>query len=110
MFGLGRIPGPTRQDPIEIKGGSGMTSRKQREQKRSDTAVLQLSESNNGNGKNGTVRMTIILPENLDWNLTVWCANTGESKSELIQRVVHDFLVAQGLQPDRRPARVAVSY
>lgn len=52
------------------------------------------------------VRTTVVLTMSLDRNLEVYCAQAGVGKSKLIEKVLYDFLVSQGLNPDKIPKSV----
>lgn len=65
-----------------------------------------------GNGNQLTeypVRTTIVLPMALDRNLEIYCAKVGTGKSKIIEKVLFEFLSAEGLQPDRTPKSVEVN-
>ncbi len=68
------------------------------------------------NGAAGTeadvrsARTTIVLPIALDENLEVYALKTGTPKGEAIKAAISKFLIAQGLQPDKRPKSVQVTY
>lgn len=55
-------------------------------------------------------RTTVVVPEALDRNLALWCAKTGSTKSDIITRLLSDFLSSEGFQPHRRPRTVEVQY
>jgi hypothetical protein len=55
-------------------------------------------------------RTTIMYPVALDENLEVYSIQVGRAKGEIIKEVLSDFLRTKGLQPDKRPRRIEVSY
>lgn len=55
-------------------------------------------------------RTTIMYPVALDENLEVYSIQVGRAKGEIIKEVLTDFLRTKGLQPDKRPKRIEVSY
>jgi hypothetical protein len=55
------------------------------------------------------VRTTVVLPIALDRNLEIYCAKTGKGKSKVIERILFDFLAAEGLQPDRTPKSIELN-
>jgi hypothetical protein len=55
-------------------------------------------------------RTTIMYPVALDENLEVYSLQVGRAKGEIIKEVLTDFLRTKGLQPDKRPKRIDVSY
>lgn len=55
-------------------------------------------------------RTTIVYPVALDQNLEVYSIQVGRPKGEIIKEVLSDFLRTKGLQPDKRPKRIDVSY
>jgi hypothetical protein len=57
-----------------------------------------------------TTRTTLVLPVALDQNLELYAVQEGLPKSEVIKRVLADYLAKKGFQPDRRPKSITVSY
>jgi hypothetical protein len=57
-----------------------------------------------------TTRTTIVLPETLDQNLELFSVRVGLPKGEIIKRVLAEYLKKEGLQPDKRPKSIQVSY
>jgi hypothetical protein len=55
-------------------------------------------------------RTTLVIPETLDQNLELYALQAGLPKGEVVKRVLIDFLTAKGLQPDKRPRSINVSY
>lgn len=55
-------------------------------------------------------RTTIMYPVALDENLEVYSIQVGRPKGEIIKEVLSEFLKLKGLQPDKRPRRIEVSY
>ena len=56
-----------------------------------------------------TVRTTIVLPVALDRNLEIYCSKSGSSKSKLVERLLFDYLSAQGFRPDKTPKSVEMN-
>lgn len=50
-----------------------------------------------------SVRTTVVMPTILDRNLAVLCARDGSTKSEVVNRVLFDYLEKQGFQPSKAP-------
>jgi hypothetical protein len=79
-----------------------------------------VSSSGNSYGSNGSAikqtsdlaltRTTIVYPVALDENLEVYSIQVGRPKGEIIKEVLSEFLKTKGLQPDKRPRRIEVSY
>ncbi len=57
-----------------------------------------------------TTRTTLVLPVTLDQNLELFAVKTGVPKGEIIKRVLSEFLIRQGLQPDKRPKSINIAY
>jgi hypothetical protein len=56
------------------------------------------------------LRTTIVLPETVDSNVTLLCAQKGISKSEYIRRLVCADLLEHDFQPDKKPRKISVLY
>lgn len=65
--------------------------------------------SSNGATSSPNARTTIVLPLSVDENLEAYALRSGIAKGEIIKRVIVDFLIREGMQPDRRP-KVEISY
>ncbi len=72
-------------------------------------AGLGTAGGTNGGSHDYTVRTTVVLPLALDRNLEIYCAQAGTGKSKLIERLLFDFLSAQGFHPDKNPKSVEMS-
>lgn len=59
--------------------------------------------------KNGKVRVTLIIPYELDRNIEAYSVKEGLLKTEVVTRALHVYLQSQGLKPDKSP-KVSVSY
>lgn len=80
----------------------------------------EMASSSHGRYSNGSAakqtsdspltRTTIMYPVALDENLEVYSLQVGRAKGEIIKEVLTDFLRTKGLQPDKRPKRIDVSY
>lgn len=57
-----------------------------------------------------TTRTTLVLPETLDQNLELFAVKAGMPKGEIIKQLLSEFLIKQGLQPDKRPRSIDVVY
>ncbi len=57
-----------------------------------------------------SARTTVVLPVALDENLEVYSLKVGVPKGEIIKQLIANHLVTQGLQPDRRPRSIEVTY
>lgn len=79
-----------------------------------------MASNADGRGSNGSgtkqgsdpalTRTTIMYPVALDENLEVYSIQVGRPKGEIIKEALSDFLKSKGLQPDKRPRRIEVSY
>jgi hypothetical protein len=68
-------------------------------------------ESAPSNGSNLMLtRTTIMYPIALDENLEVYSIQVGRPKGEIIKEALSEFLKLKGLQPDKRPKRLEVTY
>ena len=56
------------------------------------------------------VRTTVALPETVLLNLSIWCARNKLRRNEGIVQILAQFLVSEGLQPDKSPKEIIVSY
>lgn len=56
-----------------------------------------------------TVRTSIVLPQTLDENLGVFVLRNDTSKSEVIAKLLTEFLTKEGYQPLKRP-KLEVKY
>jgi hypothetical protein len=56
-----------------------------------------------------TVRTSIVLPQALDENLGLYALSNRTSKSEVIAKLLIEFLTREGYQPLKRP-KVEVKY
>ncbi|MFZ0888775.1 MAG: hypothetical protein WA005_10010 [Candidatus Binataceae bacterium] len=54
-------------------------------------------------------RLTVVLPEQLDENLSCFALDQGLTKGEIVKRAVAKFLRDAGLRPDLKP-RVQITY
>ena len=54
-------------------------------------------------------RITVVLPTALDRNLEVYCAKAELGKSKLIEKLLREFLLSQGLDPSRIPKSVELT-
>ncbi len=84
--------------------------------KKALSATMTRAQEQDGTSQNGAssgamlTRTTIMYPVALDENLEVYAIRVGRNKGEIIKQVLSDFLRSQGLQPDKRPKRIDVSY
>ena len=74
---------------------------------RDTNVAVSVSPSANGIGQ--VRRTTLVLPESLDENLEAYALRSGITKSQVIKRLLREFLIENGLQPDKKP-RVQISY
>jgi hypothetical protein len=74
-------------------------------------ARIGLQTDGNGATPSGDfpARITVVLPTALDRNLEVYCAKTEVGKSKLIERLLREFLLTQGLDPARIPKSVELT-
>ena len=57
-----------------------------------------------------SVRTTVALPETVLVNLSIWCARNKIRRNEGIVKIIAQFLASEGLQPDKTPKEITVSY
>jgi hypothetical protein len=69
-----------------------------------------MSSMNGRSTPTPTTRTTLVLPVTLDQNLELFAVKTGLPKGEVIKRVLIDFLIKQGMQPDKRPKSIDIAY
>lgn len=55
-------------------------------------------------------RTTVVMPVELDENWEVYALMVSKPKMVVIQEVLFEFLKSKGLQPDKRPRKIEVSY
>ena len=56
------------------------------------------------------VRTTLVLPAETDLNLDLCRLKLGITRTELIKRALHKFLLEEGFDPQRPPKNLGVSY
>ena len=97
--------------------------------RKSNSAHTTTPHARNGNGhaavRNGSVaaptfdldaidsecvRTTVALPETVLVNLSIWCARKKLRRNEGIVTILVQFLASEGLQPDKNPKEITVSY
>ena len=64
------------------------------------------ADVNNGN----IVRTTLLLPEALDVNLSLWCLRNRVRKNAGIVQILTTFLGSEGMQPTRTTMEIKVGY
>jgi hypothetical protein len=69
-----------------------------------------MSSMNGGARATPTTRTTLVLPITVDQNLELFAVKMGLPKGEIIKRVLVEYLIKQGLQPDKRPRSINVAY
>jgi len=74
------------------------------------TASAKTNGGSNGTGDQNIRRTTLVLPDPLDRNITIECARQGITKTEFFVRLARKALTRRGLNPDRLPNVVTVSY
>jgi hypothetical protein len=57
-----------------------------------------------------TIRTTVPLPAAVHLNLAIWCARKKLRRNEGIVQILVRFLASEGLQPDKTPKGITVSY
>lgn len=68
--------------------------------------------STNGRSGRTHVRTSILLTKALDMNLEAYCAITSKSKNDAMQELLKKGLrnAGLGLDPDKKPKKIKVSY
>jgi hypothetical protein len=68
--------------------------------------------SSHGRSEQSHVRTSILLTKALDMNLEAYCAIKSKSKNEAMQELLKAGLknAGLGLDPDREPKKITVSY
>lgn len=66
--------------------------------------------STNARSEQAYVRTSILLTKALDMNIEAYCAITSKSKNEAMQQLLKESLRTAGLDPDREPKKITVTY
>lgn len=73
------------------------------------TEKITREKLGSGNGKSKKIRVTMIIPYELDRNVEAFSVQEGLRKTEVVTAALNEFLRKRAFQPDRAP-KISVSY